>query len=175
MKQLKLKHITPYLTNQLRVAEVDKGKGISDEFTMDVAKFAGGNVGGSDAPLGSFELGRSFSLEQIKPVLRPLTSITNVEAANILTMIHKRHVDLESVVVMKRRDGGLDMYYKAPNCRTLCVVMGMDGVHLDVRPYEIRKNSDTVPRGVSMGLYEYLFKNHFDVFGLIEKGLVIAK
>ena len=172
MEHLELKHIAPYFTYGLKVVEVSGDKVLSDEFRIDVANFDCGNIGGNDAPLDSFELGRSFRLYQIRPILRPLTDLCTqlpngkipaVEMAK-LDLIYKKHLDRtllvddkwEPIFEYRIIEKSFGKVLKVTSADTWIIYL-----------------SFTKISNISHFLFEYLLKNHFDVFGLIEKGLAI--
>lgn len=167
MNELKLNHITPYLPYSVEVVEVVRNKVISDPFVVDMINFNGCNIGGKDAALDSFESERAFSLYQVKPLLRPLSSIT-IEEAYKLGVLLTSEADMEDIEVGV---GGIDVfgeYYtvvryqdKVDEEYSFMIQFSPIGVvGIDLIPYKA---------------YKWLFKNHFDVFGLIEKGLAIDK
>lgn len=146
--ELELKYLTPYLPYRLQVVEVYKDKVISDEFTIDCVNFDGPNIFGSDAPLDSFELGRSFCLEQIKPILRPLSSMTIEEIEELNSLID------DSVRV---------------------VVSSGNWVYIEGSSSDPWDSKPTLSLDDINKINEYFFSKHLDVFILIDKGLAIEK
>ena len=151
MNKLELKHIAPYLPYQLKVIEVYNGKQVNDEFIVDCVNWNGGNIGGSDASLDSFELERAFNLRDIKPILRPMSDLFKLIDwdNNSNPYMLGRKMGLIQII----EDGNpliVEELY-AEQCES-------PGVCLDARYCNW-----------------WLFEHHFDVFGLIEKGLAIKK
>ena len=167
MEELELKHLAPYLPYGVEVVEVIRNEIISDPFVIDMINFDGGNVGGEDAVLDSFESERAFSLYQIKPILRPLSSIT-IEEAYELGVIITSEADMEDMEVGV---GGINIF----------------GEYYTTISYQdkVDKEFSFVVQFSSIGIaglnpityevYTWLFKNHFDVFGLIDEGFAIDK
>ena len=120
---------------------------IHDEFIVDCVNWDGKNIGGSDASLDSFELERMFNLRDIKPILRPLSS-----------MIEKESDELEDII-------GCNFYiYASGN--------GIEIEDIIIDPW----GGQSVLRMETLNrIYEWLFAHHFDVFNLIENNLAIDK
>ena len=134
--KLEIKHLTPYLPYNLQV----EYRG--EVTTLDALDSKGG------AFVGKNRMVSFIDLKHIKPILRPLSSITDMDIYNIDSLIYD---DVEIYSSLKdglrvRADGNYGW------CHTPS--LGIDGINK---------------------ISEYLFKNHFDVFGLIEKGLAVEK
>ena len=153
MNELELKHLAPYLPYGLSfsVNLNDVRDNFPDE--LRTLKLAETNI--------------DLALKIGKPILRPLSSIT-IEEAYELGVIITSEADMEDIEVGV---GGVDIfgeYYtvvryqdKVDEEYSFMIQFSPIGiVGIDLIPYEA---------------YEWLFKNHFDVFGLIEKGLAIDK
>lgn len=148
INKLKLKHLTPYLPYKLKVVEWYLGKQIHDEFIVDCVNWDGENIGGSDATLDSFELERTFNLRDIKPILRPISSMSIEEIKELQDIVKDEDIYISvSKTNIWIEDNTSDPYG------------GHMELHIDVL-YEA---------------YEWLFKNHFDIFNLIRRGLAIEK
>ena len=171
MNELEFKQIAPYIPYGLRVyydglCEDD----IKGEFTVSAYHVGSGISLMDDQELEDGDLSKSFYVDfdfTIKPILRPLSSIT-LEEAYELGVILTSEADMEDIEVGV---GGVDVfgkYYtviryqdKVDEEYSFMIQFSPIGiVGIDLIPYEA---------------YEWLFKNHFDVFGLIEKGLAIEK
>ena len=126
--ELELKHIAPYLPYGLKAINQCGNK-------LDI-------VGCLDESSVITERDRlkCYDLKYIKPTLRPFSSMTKEEFAELKNK-------LDGGVLLKLTPKG-DIYIK---CN--------DELYL----YEVNILND------------FLFSNHFDVFGLIEKGLAIEK
>ena len=163
MIKLELKHLAPYLPYKLKVVEWYLGKQIHDEFIVDCVNWDGKNIGGSDATLDSFELERMFNLRDIKPILRPLSSMTKKEMYKLGELI-------EGELNMR----GCDMYMS--NYGMFQSIMLKRNGDIGYTPFIIFDSIGI--RGVdyiSYDVYEWLFKNHFDIFNLIKNNLAIDK
>ena len=146
--ELELKYLTPYLPYRLQVVEVYKDKVISDEFIVDCVNWDGENIGGSDATLDSFELERMFNLRDIKPILRPLSSMTIEEIEELNSLID------DSVRV---------------------VVSSGNWVYIEGSSSDPWDSKPTLSLDDINKINEYFFSKHLDVFRLIDKGLAIEK
>lgn len=153
MNELELKHLAPYLPYGLSfsVNLNDVRDNFPDE--LRTLKLAETNI--------------DLALKIGKPILRPLSSITTEEAYE-LGILLTSEADMEDIEVGV---GGIDVfgeYYtvvryqdKVDEEYSFMIQFSPIGiVGIDLIPYKA---------------YEWLFKNHFDVFGLIEKGLAIEK
>lgn len=150
--KLELKHLAPYMPYGLRVHYSGlTDDDVSGEFNV-IAYHAGSGVSLiDDSALKEGGLSKSFYVDYdfpIKPILRPISSITDIDVYNINNLIYD---DVE--VYFSLKDGLLVRAYGNDGwCRTPS--LGIDGINK---------------------INEYLFKKHFDVFGLINKGLAIEK
>lgn len=177
MEELELKHITPYLPYSVEVVEVVHNKVISDSFVIDMINFDGGNVGGEDAVLDSFESERAFSLYQIKPILRSLSSMTKEEAYDLLCLIVGiedigfEQSDLDYISLNYKYDM-LEIKGEFPFDDYVCgteytINISNDGIAC----FDTESNGMYIPHSA----YDYLLSKHFDIFGLIDEGLAIEK
>ena len=173
--KLELKHLAPYLPYKLKVVEWYLGKQIHDEFIVDCVNWDGKNIGGSDASLDSFELERMFNLRDIKPILRPLSSMTKDEATEIFKIVFKDDYLDEDFPVELRVWGDSSISIKSGSFNR-CRRIGID-VQDEVLSIEIKYNLGGYIAGgaVSYNINEWLFAHHFDVFNLIENNLAINK
>ena len=119
---LELKHVTPYLPYDLQIEPLYQSMGHMGGFhhkTVDISV-----------------LGR-YELEEIKPILRPISDLTIENMKDFSGVNFSRYSEdfLNSI---------LEAYKK-----------------------------DIKIQNLSYRLMQPLFENHFDIFGLIEKGLAI--
>ena len=158
MEKLELKHLAPYLPYGLKVRYNNK------EYLVHAIEVKGRLMLETEPMYVVF-----MNIKYVKPILRPLYSMTEKEAYEFGVLLI----------------GEADMEDKE-------VKIGDTAVMGDVYPtimYEDKEDEDYSvmiqfgSMGISMcGLYvtpheayEWLFKNHFDVFGLIDEGLAIDK
>lgn len=165
MSELELKHIVPYLPYGLEVVEVYRGKLISDAFIVDVVNWNGGNVGGSDASLDSFELERAFHLRDIKPILRPIDSISNREIKELGQVVFNEYIKTSRCAIIASNANCI--WLKLGDCCKIKIYLYLENNII----ITAQKSGDQTPIGLNT--YKWLFEHHFDVFGLIEKGLAI--
>lgn len=153
--KLEVKHLAPYLPYGLQVEY--KGKATM----LDALENEGGAYIGDDRII-SF-----VNLKHIKPILRPLSSITKEEAYELGVLLmgeadmEDKEIGIGEMALMG--DVYPTIMYQDQEDEDYSVMIqfssiGISGMNLI--PYEA---------------YEWLFNHHFDVFGLINKGLAIKK
>lgn len=139
INKLKLKHLTPYLPYQLMILNTQENKLIN---LLSIS---------SDGFLNkeSYDSGvKPFNINQIKPVLRPISSMSIEEIEELQDTVKDEDIYISvSKTNIWIEDNTSDPYG------------GHMELHIDVL-YEA---------------YEWLFKNHFDIFNLIRRGLAIEK
>lgn len=163
--ELELKHIAPYLPYKLKVVEVYNGKQVNDGFIVDCVNWDGKNIGGIDASLDSFELEMAFNLRDVKPILRPISSITAKEATDFGNILLGEYE-------MEDRNVGVGSIQMGDTITPVIQFIDSDGDSITVF---FGKSEIACDEGISYEAYEWLFKHHFDIFYLIDKGLAIDK
>ena len=133
--KLELKHLAPYLPYNLQV----EYKG--EITTIDALDSSGGVFVGKNRMVSFIDI------KNVKPTLRPLSSMTEKELE-----------ELEDII-------GCNFY-----------------IYVSGGKIEIEENTTDPYNGKSSlkmetlhRVYEWLFSHHFDVFGLIDRGLAIEK
>ena len=156
--KLELKHIAPYLPYGLQVKCYDN-----------IWNIDGYRVG-SIKPLVVVNQHTltSSHVREVKPLLRPLSSMTKEEAYELgVLLMGEAEMEDKEVGIGEMRLMGVaypTIVYKDKEDEEYSVTIihfssiGISG--MDLIPYEA---------------YEWLFNHHFDVFRLIDKGLAIAK
>ena len=143
--KLELKHLAPYLPYGLEVNANDSDLGIKN-FTGEISSWEYYNTRfnvWSEYKLES----HMVSIKNIKPILRPLSSMTEKESD-----------ELEDII-------GCNFYiYVSGN--------GIEIEDIIIDPW----GGQSVLRMETLNrIYEWLFAHHFDVFNLIENNLAIDK
>ena len=133
--KLELKHLAPYLLTKLKVKDLYEN---STRILMGINK---NHTEPIKVALVGKDLAVSRTLEEIKPILRPLSDLDKLN----------KEFETEST-------HGIGLCFNNDGIKNL------DDIWLS---YQVSCASDFLP------IFEYLFKNHFDVFGLIEKGIAI--
>jgi hypothetical protein len=150
--KLKLEELLPYLLYDLKVMDLYDNK---ERF------FTGYSINHTEPVKVSVrrnELSSGRLLSEVKPILKPLSDLNTKYGENevnehfINTLIEKKY----------KLDYGVFSHYKG------FLHIELDG-DLDLR-YDSNKCIDF---DVIFEIQKQLFKNHYDVFGLIEKGLAI--
>ena len=161
--KLELKHIAPYLPYGLIVKHNDE-----DTLLTDL------HVSGIINPV-KYEAGITsvIDVDEVKPILRPIRSITEDEAFEFLKRVmpeSKR--DLEKGSYTFKNDEGI-MCFNNKDYRLCDYSLIVDNDSMGVEcEYKTGGYSCYYP---NISGYEWLFKHHFDVFGLIKKGLAVDK
>lgn len=150
--KLELKHLVPYLPYELRVHYSGlSDDDVSGEFTV-IAYHVGNGISLiDDSALEEGDLSESFYVDYdfpIKPILRPLSSMTVEEVEELNELIE------DSVKV---------------------VVSSGNWVYIESASSDPWDGSPTLSLDSINIINEYLFKNHFDVFNLINNNLAIEK
>ena len=109
----------------------------------------------------------SASICEVKPILRPLSSIAKEEAYKFGVLLtseadmEDKEVGIGKMVLMGATYPTIVYKDKEDEEYSITIQFSSIGISgIDLIPYDA---------------YEWLFKHHFDVFGLIGKGLAIAK
>ena len=142
--KLELTHIAPYLPYGLMVNVNDSDLCIKD-FTGEISSWEYYNT--------RFDVWNEYKIkshmvgiENIKPILRPLSSMTVEEVEELNSLID----DSVRVVV----SSGKWVYIESASSDPWDGSLSLDSINI---------------------INEYLFKNHFDVFNLVDKNLAIDK
>jgi hypothetical protein len=143
--KLELKHLAPYLPYELNL-KIDTSLGISNRcFELDC---------GHDFNMHLFK-------GNVKPILRPLSDLTNeIVIGNV------KFVPID-ILFEKEYPRHLSKKYYNQTFYNYASV-SHNGTAVSLKVY-LGKIIEQNPRWI----FEYLLKWHFDVFGLIEKGLAI--
>lgn len=159
--KLELKHITPYLPYQLMVLniQVDKLMRLSSVSSL-------GFINEKDYQFGV----SPFGVDTIKPILRPLSSMTKDEAYELINIVISddkiKNINIKNedslVAVSSQREHGLYVLY-------------IDSKNRSVEVYYEDYSCIAPNYPISYEIYEWLFSKHFDVFNLIENNLAIDK
>jgi hypothetical protein len=136
--KLELKHLAPYLPYGLKIQGTTHGE---------IAELSCCTETSVNITTRSFQYGMWADIFEIKPILRPLSDLTEGFLKDIKKMML---VDFEYI----DKDSIQSIHFPTGN-------ISITSIH-----YEIVEECP-------LGFYNYLLKNHFDVFGLIEKGLAI--
>jgi len=171
--KLELKHLAPYLPYGLQVNANDSDLHI-ENFTGEISSWEYYNTRfnvWNEYKIESHMVG----IENIKPILRPLSSMTNDEATNLFKIVFKYdYLDEDFPIVSSVWDDS-SISIKTGNfnrCRRIEIDV-QDGV-LSIK-VEYNLGECLVGGAVSYNINEWLFKHHFDVFGLIDNDLAIDK
>ena len=155
MKKLELKHIVHYLPYNLKIYYNGKAWSI-ESVIMDNRVL----LSNEDETASSF-------ICVIKPILRPLSSMTKEEAYELGVLLmgeadmEDKEVGIGKMVLMGSIYPTLMYQDKEDEDYSVMIQFSSTGISgIDLIPYDA---------------YEWLFNHHFDVFNLIDKGLAIAK
>lgn len=141
--KLELKHIAPYLPFDLMAVKINDGEIVSTPFVIDGLT--------ADNYVLPDELASSFYLDSIKPTLRPLSQL--VDGRYLFEVISMQYVNI--------------------NHADKCVIKN-DGVYYGTtRLTSLNYMRPEAAQALPYYVVQYLLEHHFDVFGLIDKGLAI--
>ena len=163
--ELELKHITPYLPYELKVWYNGKVWYIES-----IALY-------NRVLLLNEDANTPASICDVKPILRPISSMTKEEAYDLLSLVvFDLTVDIEDMenLIIKRdlNEIIIKCTFKNSIYYDTLFSLYISGERI---LYTSTDNDGEEPLLTSYSMYEHLFSNHFDVFGLIGKGLAIAK
>ena len=161
--KLELKHLAPYLPYDLQMAYI-----VKDE-VVEVGSLNKVYINKLENHPIRYGINYNDAEHEwmFKPLLRPLSSIT-IEEAYELGVIITSEADMEDMEVGV---GGINLfgeYYTTINYqdkvdKTFSFVVQFSSIGIaGINP-------------ITYEVYTWLFKNHFDVFGLIDEGLAIVK
>jgi len=151
--KLELKHLAPYLTYGLSFSL--NLNDVRDNFPDELRT------------LKLAEISIDLALKVGKPILRPLSSMTKEEAYEFGVILigeadmEDKEVGIGKMVLMGSIYPTIMYQDKENEDYSIMIQFSSTGISgMDLIPYDA---------------YEWLFKNHFDVFRLIDKGLAIEK
>jgi hypothetical protein len=145
--KLELKHLAPYLPYGLKCEILD--------YKCDYVGEKYGTIKGyyyiGDGVYYTFKSDRDYAgknTNNFKPILRPLSDLTKeiIEKYATWGKVGVNHMDLE-----------IEFEGYDDDCYMICR----------------DKNGRMIDRAVNSSDFDFLYENHFDVFGLIDKGLAI--
>lgn len=169
MNELELKHIAPYLPYGLKVqSKIDR--------TIDgIARIVDITGDNNDVKIG-YRWSDSEHIWMFKPILRPLSDLYKevdgkvgiVELAKIQFNAGElnlyKHNDVNCTVWCDEKAESFFFRY-SDKCKSFIVERICGYGNIERTEQESCTNQ--------LQLFEYLFANHYDVFGLIEKGLAV--
>ena len=161
--KLEAKHLAPYLPYDLQVEY--RGK----VTTLDALDSTGG------AFVGGNRMVSFVDQRHIKPILRPLSSITKEEAYDLLSIavfgerIDRDDIDNIDLVIENDCNIGVRGSFKGTlhGNSVFSLYVTYDSIIYTTTDEGIEE-----PMFTNLSIYEYLFANHFDVFGLIDKSFL---
>lgn len=155
MEQLQINHIAPYLPYGLK-CQIDLGQNeiiVTDSWGLKT---------GSDYPASYYNEGERYGLmmSQIKPLLRPLSDLYKeiegkVGIVEIFRMFGIYHENIRVTNCGLKYDDGAEWLLFDWSYSAQSFIDSDGGIYLN------------------MESLTYLFQHHYDVFGLIDKGLAI--
>lgn len=151
--KLEPKHLTPYLQHSLKVVMEGKKCDVAWMSTKNITVIRPNGIGDIK------KIAWKHAHLNIKPILRSLSDLTN-ESWKEEVLMYYADLDIDIRIYNSgndnKNDFSLSITYKL-----------MDDVFTDLL---INRGST---RETQRHFFEWLLENHFDVFGLIEKGLAI--
>lgn len=169
--ELELKHLAPYLPYNLKCQVTDKRK-------RKIATLGGLYNDGNCVFHDTIESEKGF--KRIKPILLPMSSLyTEMEdgTVHICELAKIATSDIKSLHNMSWIvEGGKDKY-AAGRIEYDEITFDYDGVGAFwINRQDVYDHSySDIDIHSQIDLFTYLFEHHFDVFGLIDKGLALDK
>ena len=165
MEKLELKHIAPYLPYGLKARCDDETYRLAEKDRIGVIDYWDGEV--EKISISPIDKNGYFlcNINECKPILRPMSDLYKP----ILPQNHIPIIELAKIAYancypfelennkLKITNGGFYYFYWGEN--SFITIYRFDGV------------GRVVPN--QLELFQYLFQHHFDVFGLIDKGIAI--
>ena len=166
MKELEAKHLAPYLPYGLKVRYNNK------EYSVYAIEVKGRLMLETEPMYVVF-----MNIKYVKPILRPLSSMTKKEAYDLLCLIVGiedigfEQSDLDYISLNYEYDM-LKIKGEFPFDDYVCGTKYTINISNDgIACFDTESNGAYIPHSA----YDYLLSKHFDVFGLIDEGLAIEK
>ena len=160
MNELELKHLAPYLPYGLSFSV--NLNDVRDNFPNELRT------------LKLAEISIDLALKKGKPILRPLSSITKEEASKLLSKAQGVSVNEDTLRVLNNNNDTIIIQYEYLNDVLLCLSLSYTNRTFIATPYAIYGSHKRITP-TPMFIYDWFIENHFDVFGLIDRGLAIEK
>ena len=167
--KLELKHLAPYLPYELQMAYI-----VKDE-VVEVGSLNKVYINKLENHPIRYGINYNDAEHEwmFKPLLRPLSSITKEEASKLLSKVQGVSINEDTLRVFNNNNNTIIIQYEYPNDYLWCLSLSYTKA-LIATPYTIYGSHKRITP-TPMFIYDWFIKNHFDVFGLIEKGLAIDK
>lgn len=168
--KLELKHLAPYLPYGLMASASDYDLNIN-EFIGEICSWEYSN---SKFRMWNDDELRSelVNIGSIKPILRPLTSMKWEEARELMSIV----IEDDVIGCVDIEASALENKVKIISCTPYGEdKIVIDNYDSDIKAYYECYNGQIYSYPVTYQAFQYLLKNHFDIFGLIEAGLAVAK
>lgn len=146
--KLELKHLAPYLPFELKLYQPVKGNTYKNGGYYRKRKMTVNNV-----------INTISRQERIKPILRPISDLLDESK--------------EYFKIIKRKSLWMDCQNSSYSdfeiqCHELINNTGCISISVN-----FKRDDENISLGFVYNDYQWLLENHFDIFGLIEKGLAI--
>lgn len=148
--KLELKHLAPYLPYGLKIKGNTHGE---------VAELSCVTETSMNIKDRNFIYGMWADIFEIKPILRPLSDLTREIEHNGVKLFVMSTIESET-----------------DNCKFIKAILSNDGKWISMvfdADYDADYGINTNPEYMHWKCVKRLFEYHFDVFGLIDKGLAI--
>lgn len=146
--QIELKHLAPYLPYKLKVTFESDDEYQHSLIGLDITRYGGKLI-------SPFEDYGTCEIERVRPILRPLSDLTKEIEHNRESFVPVEWFEIGD-------DSNESLEYDFVNIKII-EKLEVIAVH------KIHRELSFIPYGVVQKLFEW----HFDVFGLIDKGLAV--
>ena len=188
--KLELKHLAPYLPYGLNIdtsywddEPSPIGKNIISEMTQDdvICSYGWASTHGR-------MIQQEYSIDRIKPILRPLSDLTkdiehNGEKFVALVKLYEtayygifKYVTPYKINFIDQEDNSLGLVVRDEDEERNGFTLNFPTDHYNWFEFRLTLDNENLSHNMTLNqfqLFEKLFEWHFDVFGLIEKGLAI--
>ena len=168
--KLELKHLAPYLPYGLMASASNYDLNING-FIGEICSWECSN---SEFRIWNVDELHSelVSIGSIKPILRPLTSMKWEEARELMSIV----IDDDVISCIDIEASALENKVEIISCTLYGEYkIVIDNYDSDIKAYYEYYNGQIDSYLVTYQAFQCLFKNHFDIFGLIEAGLAVEK
>lgn len=166
MEKLEIKHAVPYLPYGLKaVHEYSDRTMIGVVSRIEVNQRSDGSVW-YDISLKNKERARDVSLESIKLVLRPLSDLYKEDENGLIPIIELARISFKNSVYGR-------FICEKDKCKVWSDSSSITFRYSPIYGFTLHYNGRIEPAKNQLDLFTYLFEHHYDVFGLIDKGLAI--
>lgn len=156
MKQLELNHIAPYLPYGLKVYH---SGGCIVPMTVEPQK---------DWKNKGFGINEILKYDYLTPLFYPISALYEEDENGLIPIIELARISFKN-------SGYGRFICEKDKCKVWNDSSSITFRYSPIYGFTLHYNGRIEPANNQLDLFTYLFENHYDVFGLIDKGLAIDK